>query len=50
MVFAHPDVVAALTGDELTHVEELEDRFDKGIIIKNDPNFHVEQFEVFGKN
>ncbi|MCB0416611.1 MAG: Rne/Rng family ribonuclease [Bdellovibrionaceae bacterium] len=50
VVFAHPDVVAALTGDELTHVEELEDRFDKGIIIKNDPNFHVEQFEVFGKN
>ncbi len=50
VVFANPDVTFKMMEDERKHVHKLEDRFAKTIIIKSDPSFHVEQFEVFGKH
>lgn len=49
VVFASPNVVSRLTKEEKEHVTGLEQKFDKQIHIKQDPNFHIEQFEVFGK-
>jgi ribonuclease G len=49
VVFANPQVVTRMTKEEKEHVTILETRFDKHIIIKSDPSFHVEQYEVFGK-
>ncbi len=50
VVYANPQVVHQLTHSEKPHVDKLETRFQKGITIKSDPGFHVEQFEVFGRN
>lgn len=49
VVFAAPDVVARMTKEEKVHVQKLEARFNKTIAIKTDPAFHIEQYEVFGK-
>lgn len=50
VVFANPEVVNMLKKDESKHVERLQQRFEKNISIKPDPEFHVEQYEVFGKH
>jgi len=50
VVFASPGVVSLLSKDESRHVGLLEKRFGKTILIKPDPAFHTEQFEVFGKH
>ena len=49
VVFASSQVIARMTKEEKEHVGILQTRFNKNIIINVDPNFHVEQFEVFGK-
>lgn len=50
VVFANPEVVNMLKKDESKHVDRLQQRFEKNISIKPDPEFHVEQYEVFGKH
>ncbi len=50
VVFAAKDVVTRMMTEEKKHVEQLEKRFEKIITVKADPNFHMEQFEVFGKH
>ena len=50
VVFAAPGVVSLLSKEEARHVGLLEKRFGKTILIKQDPAFHTEQFEVFGKH
>lgn len=50
VVFASPGVVSLLQKEENKHVGKLEARFGKNILIKADPSFHTEQFEVFGKH
>jgi len=49
VVFAHPSVTTKMLEEEKEHVYKLEDRFSKQIHIKPDPSFHLEQYEVFGK-
>ncbi len=49
MVFAHPNVVTRMIREEQEHVKLLEKRFDKNIIVKIDPDFHMEQYEVYGR-
>jgi ribonuclease G len=49
VVFASTDVVARMTKEEKVHVQKLEARFNKTITVKTDPAFHIEQYEVFGK-
>lgn len=50
VVFAAKDVVTRMMNEEKKHVTQLEKRFEKVITVKADPNFHMEQFEVFGKH
>ncbi len=49
MVFANPEVAARILKEEHSHVEMLEERFKKHVTIRADVKFHVEQYEVFGK-
>jgi len=49
MVFAHPNVVERMTREEQEHVKLLEKRFEKSIVVKVDPRFHMEQYEVYGR-
>lgn len=49
VVFANPEVINMLKKEEWKHVERLQKRFEKNIAVKPDPEFHVEQYEVFGK-
>ncbi len=46
-VFAHPEVTARLSGEDLDVIETLEDQFGKSIIIRSENNYHVEQYEIF---
>ncbi|MFM8315291.1 MAG: ribonuclease E/G [Deltaproteobacteria bacterium] len=50
VVFAAPAVVSRMMNEEKKHVAQLEDRFGKTILVKPDPAFHIEQYEVFGKH
>jgi len=50
VVFASPEVAGLLSKEESRHVGLLEKRFGKSILIKSDPSFNTEQFEVFGKH
>lgn len=49
VVFANPEVAKRMTTEESKHVRYLEERFEKSILVKHDPAFHVEQYEVFSK-
>lgn len=49
MVFANPAVIEKVRKDEWKHVTHLQERFKKRITVAPDPQFHMEQFEVYGK-
>ncbi len=49
VVFASPEVTDTLLEDEAHQLDLLEERFKKGITVKTDTGFHIEQYEVFGK-
>ena len=49
MVFAHSNVVERMTVEEQEHLRLLEKRFDKNIVVQVDPQFHMEQYEVYGR-
>ena len=42
----HPDVGSRLLEDERRHVEEVEKRLGVQLVIKPDPELHMEGFEV----
>jgi ribonuclease G len=46
LVNVHPDVADRLLEEERRHVEELERRLDAQLVIKADPELHIEGFEV----
>ncbi len=50
LVIAENDIVDMLYDEERRGVEELETMFKKRIIIKSEPEFHAEQFEVMLTN
>jgi len=43
---AHPDVVAALEGDERAVLDDLESRLGGKVLLRGDPQLHHEQFDV----
>jgi ribonuclease G len=49
VVFTSPKVFEKLTHEEAHQVKFLEEKFSKAIHIKVDPSFHIEQYEVFGR-
>ncbi len=46
-VFAHPEVAAHLTSDDLGIIEIVEEMFSKVLRIRAENNYHIEQFEIF---
>lgn len=46
MVNVHPEVADRLLEEERRHVEELERRLEIQLVIKADPELHIEGFEV----
>ncbi len=49
-VKVHPDVADLLMGEEHDMVESLEKNLTKEIVILADSRFHIEQYEINGKN
>lgn len=47
VVHVHPDIADMLYEEERVGVEELERKLGRMIIIKDQPTFHVEQYEIF---
>jgi ribonuclease G len=46
LVRAHPEVVAALEGEERAVLNELESRLGGKVLLRGDPQLHHEQFDV----
>ena len=46
LVRAHPEVVAALEGEERAVLDELEVRLGGKVLLRRDPQLHHEQFDV----
>jgi ribonuclease G len=44
----HPEIADLLYEQERTGIEFFEHKYDKRIIIKDKPSFHIEQFEIIG--
>lgn len=49
VVFASQEVVNYMTKEERIALEQLQKKIGKDIIVKPDPKFHIEEYEVFGK-
>jgi ribonuclease G len=50
MVFANPLVANRLMHEEKKHVQRFEKKLNRSINVRPDPEFHIEQFEVFTKH
>ncbi len=46
-VFAHPEVCAKLTSEEMGIIDVLEETFEKSLLIRADNNYHIEQYEIY---
>ncbi|MDA9793321.1 Rne/Rng family ribonuclease [Bacteriovoracaceae bacterium] len=46
-IFAHPEVSAALSSDDIGVIETVEDLYQKTLVIRAENNYHVEQYEIF---
>ncbi len=45
-LLAHPDIAGLLIDEERAGIDELEQTFERSIVINSRPGFHVEQFEI----
>jgi ribonuclease G len=43
----HPEIAELLLGEENSLIDDLEDVVNKKIIVQADPQFHLEQYEMF---
>lgn len=46
-VFAHPEVSARLSEEDLDIIEFIETQYQKSVNIRADNNYHIEQYEIF---
>ncbi len=46
MINVHPEVADRLLEEERPHVEQLESHLNIQLVIKADPELHIEGFEV----
>jgi len=49
VVNCHPEVAKMLQNEERTELRYLMDRYNKSIQVKAQPNYHQEQFEIYGR-
>jgi len=45
-LLAHPDIAGLLIDEERAGIDDLEQSFERSIVINSRPGFHVEQFEI----
>src|SRR6185436_8545493 len=50
VINAHPDVARLLQGDERLELRHLMDRFNKSIQVRSQPNYHREQYDIYGRS
>lgn len=48
MLNVHPEIADLLYDQQRTGIEDFEKTYKKRIIIKDKPDFHIEQFEIIG--
>ncbi|MBP9674284.1 MAG: Rne/Rng family ribonuclease [Bacteriovoracaceae bacterium] len=48
-LYAHPEVCARLTGQDLDIIDNLEETYNKNLIIRSENNYHMEQYEIFAQ-
>jgi ribonuclease G len=48
-IFAHPEVAAELTSEDLGMIETIEENFSKSLLIRAENNYHIEQYEIFNQ-
>jgi ribonuclease G len=46
MILAHPEVVARFCDEERYYLEQAEERMHARILVKGEPSFHLEQYEI----
>lgn len=46
MVMVHPEVAARFYDEERCHLEHIEERLNACIMVKADPNIHLDQYDV----
>lgn len=46
-VYAHPEVTAELCSEDIDIIEQLEQKYEKSLIIRSENNYHIEQYEIF---
>ena len=47
MLKVHPEIAELLLGEESSLIDSLEAALNKSIIVRPDPHFHVEQYEMY---
>ena len=50
VVNCHPDVARILQADERDELRYLMDRYNKSILVRAQPSYHQEQFDLYGKS
>lgn len=46
-IFAHPEVSASLSTDDLGVIDMIEEQYQKNLVIRAENNYHIEQYEIF---
>ena len=46
-IFAHPEVCAKLSSEELNIIEAYEESFQKSLIVRADNSYHIEQYDIY---
>lgn len=46
-IFAHPEVSALLTSDDMGMIELVEELYNKNIVVRAENSYHIEQYEIF---
>jgi ribonuclease G len=48
-VYAHPEVSAELSHEEMNIIESIEEMFQKNVVIRSENNYHIEQYEIYAQ-
>jgi ribonuclease G len=46
-IYAHPEVSAKLSGQDIDFIDLLEEKYSKTVSVRADNSYHIEQYEIF---
>ncbi len=49
-IYCHPDIAEFFAEDDRASVEEMEKELERRLVIKVDPNLHLEEYEIFTRD